>query len=302
MEEKVDEMKELALLDEEFSKEKIMNMLKELENLGREVEVGGQTSYQNLNFVLNKTEFPEGTSGNSRQAVFEGAVRVDSLKGLVFDYHKELGETKIKQAQIMRAEEKLNNPKSTPADKLEAEGELQVAKAELRQKELALDGMKFKSKYLLRSINDFYQAYQMNEELCQKRGFSILDWNKEEVEHDYWTTVNDRKLVKHEAYRLAALSKETGDSLPLQNTLDVRRVKAISDEVQRVGLSSPQPKISSRQMEELPTNWTISINGTEAVNVPDGCPYRDGKKCTFRKAIIGMCDYLYCQSLGHVLQ
>jgi len=310
-----DETRDLVLLNDDFKKEDIMEMVTELEDLGRKIEVGGQTSYQNRNFVLNPTEFPEGTVGKSRQAVFEGAVRVDSLKGLVFDYHKTLGEIKKCKAEMMRQEEVMRHPDSSPADVLEAEGAWEIARAELRQKELAVDGMQHRSKHLLRSIHDFHSAFKENEEITQKRGMGILDWNKPEVEHDYWSQVNDRKVVKQLMYQQAELSKEGGDSLPFQNQLDVGRIKAIGTEVgnataARLGYMGPQaheqdpraiPNNGGIPQSEMPASWTILIDG-ETLPAPNGCPFREGAKCTFRKQIVGMCDYLYCQSLGHVAQ
>jgi len=303
MEAKVDEMKDLVLLNDEFKKESLMDKLKEIEDLGRELDVGGQTSYQNTNFVLNETEFPTGTSGKSRQAIFESCVRVDSLKGLVFDYHKTVGEIKIQRAKMLRAEEKLKNA-DNKADKIEAEGEFEIARAELRQKELFIDGMKYKSEYLLRSINDFYQNYEKNEVECKKLGFTVHDWNKMEVEDHYWRTVNDRKVIKHEMYRLAQLSKETGDSLPLQNQMDLGRIKAIGNtlnqEIQQMtnkGIS----QIGNDSENKDIVNWTINVGG-KLINAPDDCPYKREKECTFRKEITGLCEYRYCLSLGHVVQ
>jgi len=316
-----DETRDLVLLNDDFKKEDIMGMVKELEDLGRKIEVGGQTSYQNRNFVLNPTEFPEGTVGKSRQAVFEGAVRVDSLKGLVFDYHKTLGEIKKCKAEMMKQESIMNNTQSEPWEVLEAEGAWEIARAELRQKELAVEGMQHRSKHLLRSIHDFHSAFKENEEITEKRGMSVLDWNKPDVEHDYWSQVNDRKVIKQLMYQQADLSKEGGDSLPFQNRLDVGRVNAIKNEVgqqaARLGYlgpqahevdqrSLPQGKVMEQMSQdppqsEMPASWTIEVEGVK-VNAPNGCPVRDGKKCTFRKQITGMCDYLYCQSLGIVQQ
>jgi len=317
--EEIDETRDLVLLNDDFKKKDIMGMVKELEDLGREIEVGGQTSYQNRNFVLNPTEFPEGTVGKSRQAVFEGAVRVDSLKGLVFDYYKTLGEIKQCKAQMLKQEAIMADPSKEEWEKLEAEGAWEIARAELRQKDLAVEGMQHRSKHLLRSIHDFHSAFKENEEITEKRGMSVLDWNKPDVEHDYWSQVNDRKVVKQLMYQQADLSKEGGDSLPFQNQLDVGRVKAIENEVgnataARLGHLGPQAHAQDprslpqgqvvEQMapqNEMPASWTISVEGVD-VNAPNGCPVRDGKKCTFRKQITGMCDYLYCQSLGIVQQ
>jgi len=310
-----DETRDLTLLNDDFKKEDIMNMVTELEDLGRKIEVGGQTSYQNRNFVLNPTEFPEGTVGKSRQAVFEGAVRVDSLKGLVFDYHKTLGEIKKCKAEMMKQESIMNNTQSEPWEVLEAEGAWEIARAELRQKELAVEGMQHRSKHLLRSIHDFHSAFKENEEITQKRGMTVLDWNKPEVEHDYWSQVNDRKVIKQLMYQQAALSKEGGDSLPFQNQLDVGRIKSIGNEVNetmaaRLGYTGSDahktdpraiPNNGGIPQSEMPASWTINVEG-EQISAPNGCPHRNGAKCTFRKVIDGMCDYLYCQSLGNVVQ
>ncbi len=230
---KIREMKDLELLDDEFKKEEVMKKLQEITELSKEIEVGGQTSYQNKFFVLNEVEYPDGTSGKSRQAVFEASVRVDSLKGLVFDYHKTQGELKIEKAALIRAEDHLekSKKKNNEADTLEAEGMVLICMANIRQKELSIEGLKGRTKHLLRSINDFDTEFQKNEELCKAQGFTVHDWNNIEVEDHYWRTVNDKKIIKAKMYNLAKLSTEQGDSLPLQHKLDVGRVQQIDKEL-----------------------------------------------------------------------
>jgi hypothetical protein len=293
------EIKQLEKINEDFKKEELLGKLKEVEKLGRELAVGQQTSYQNRFFVLNDTEFPTGTSGKSRQAVFEAAVRVDSLKGLVFEYNKTIGEIKQEKANLMRAEEKLNDPEASEADKLEAEGKIDVSKAEIRQKEIGLENMHERSKQLLRSMFDFYEEFEKNEEECKKLGFTCKDWNRLEVEDHYWRTVNDKKVLKSKMYQLAGMSKEQGDSLPLQNRLDVGRVKqldtAVENEIKRL-----QEVPKDQENKNVPNNvdeWVVKINDEHVDHKT--CPHRDGKgRCMFRKDIPGACTFRYCYSLG----
>lgn len=312
-----DEINELSKINESFKDENLLERLRKIEKLGKELEVGGQTSYQNRKFVLNEVEFPEGTSGKSRQAIFEAAVRVDSLRGLVFDYNKTIGEIKIAKAKVMKAEHDIKNAE-TEWEKLQAEGEYDVSMTELRQKEQALFGMEQRSKHLLRSIHDFYEEFEINEEKCKQLGFDCHDWNKMEVEDHYWRTVNDKKIIKQKMYMLGGLSKEGGDSLPLQNNLDVRRVKmigsAVEEEARRMIESQNKPqqdnpyprtegepgpnRNSGQKMVEEVKNWMVETNDKKFLR--DDCPHRtENGKCKFRgEDIVGACTFRYCYSLG----
>ena len=245
------EIIEFSKLDKEFSTEEALKILDEVERLGRELEVGGQTSYQNKFFVLNPVEFPQGTSGKSRQAIFEGAVRVDQLKGSLADLYKTEGEIKVCQARILRAQRKMRN--DDEADQLEGEGELIIAETELKQKERALEGIRSKAKHMLRCTFDFYGEFVKNEVDCEKLGFNVHDWNKLEVEDHYWRSVNDMKVAKAASYAALGMNQQTGDSLPFQHNLNIGRVLEVRDSVMK-SLAPPQntPPGSGETLEKDP--------------------------------------------------
>lgn len=318
----IPEIKQLKILDQVFSKEEIVNTLNDIERLGREMEVGGQTSYQNKFFVLNPVEFPEGTSGKSRQAVFESAVRVDVLKGNLFEYKKMCGEMKILNARMIRAQKKYDEAvkNGDEADILEAEGEVEILTSEIRQKELALENVQAKSKHVLRSIVDFYNEYQVNEKLCNDLGFDTAkDWNKLEVEDHYWRSVNSRKVQKAAAYAALGMNQQLGDSLPLQNNLNVQEIAFVRDKtLQELGVlpsgtSSTQPnsnvpdvvqrggpstKASINKDKDI---WELSLNNKDIIRNIE-CPHKQGNECAFRPKVRGICSHTYCIHLGLAIQ
>lgn len=311
----IPEIKQLQILDQVFSKGEIIDVLNDIESLGRQMEVGGQTSYQNKFFVLNPVEFPEGTSGKSRQAIFESAVRVDVLKGNLFEYKKMLGEMKILRAKMFRAEKKLEEVTKNGdiADVMEAEGEMDILTAEIRQKELALENLQAKSKHVLRSIIDFYGEYKTNEEICNNLGFITADhWNTLEVEDHYWKTVNARKVQKAASYAALGMNQQLGDSLPLQNNLDVKEVAMIRDTtLQQLGAipqaGAPAAAITSQGVpntvdrgtgsELKSTEWVLSLK--DGTLVPSSsCEFKVGGQCNFRPTIKSVCTLANCKSLG----
>lgn len=301
------EIDQFGELNKKLANEEIRETLKKIEIISRKMEVGQQTSYQNRFFVLNPVEFPEGTSGKSRQAIFEAAVRIDVLKGHLFEHKKINGEMKTIEAKLMRAKKKLNS--DDEADKLEAEGEIIIAEAEYRQKELSLEAIESKANNILRQIDDFWDEFNKNEELCMKRGFNYENWNNLEVEDDYWNTVNDRKIQKAAAYSLLGMGQQLGDSLPLQNNLDPSRVEFVKQKtIERIQnfIRSEQDKEKFREIEkedqkknenwtiELPNNqgkWDSGVNGSS-------CKFNKNGSCTYRTPIIGKCSKTYCFSLG----
>ena len=283
------EIDQFGELNKKLANEEIRETLKKIEIISRKMEVGQQTSYQNRFFVLNPVEFPEGTSGKSRQAIFEAAVRIDVLKGHLFEHKKINGEMKTIEAKLMRAKKKLNS--DDEADKLEAEGEIIIAEAEYRQKELSLEAIESKANNILRQIDDFWDEFNKNEELCMKRGFNYENWNNLEVEDDYWNTVNDRKIQKAAAYSLLGMGQQLGDSLPLQNNLDPSRVEFVKQKtIERIQnfIRSEQDKEKFREIEkedqkknenwtiELPNNqgkWDSGVNGSSCKFNKNGCTY-----------------------------
>jgi len=319
----IPEIKQLQILDQVFSKEEIVNTLNDIERLGREMEVGGQTSYQNKFFVLNPVEFPEGTSGKSRQAVFESAVRVDVLKGNLFEYKKMCGEMKILNAKMIRAQKKYDEAVKSgeEADILEAEGEIEILTSEIRQKELALENVQAKSKHVLRSIVDFYNEYQVNEQLCNELGFETSkDWNKLEVEDHYWRSVNNRKVQKAAAYAALGMNQQLGDSLPLQNNLNVQEIAFVRDKtLQELGvpIAGPQgqqaieasssgiPEVVRRGGPSVPPQskdvWELTLNKKDIIMSTE-CPHKQGNECAFRPKIRGLCSHTYCIHLGLAIQ
>lgn len=299
------EIRQLDILGEKFTEEEILETLETIDSISKQMEVGGQTTFQNKFFVLNPIEFPEGTSGKSRQAIFEAAVRVDVLKGHLFDYKKTQGEMKIIYARILRAKKKLTC--EDEIETLEAEGELEIAQAEYRQKEIALENLKAKSIHVLRSIYDFWGEFNINEELCKKIGFEWKDWNKLEVEEHYWTTVNDRKVQKAATYSALGMSQQLGDSLPLQNHLEVNlnRVEHVKkksmEEISRQMEGNNQITSDNNQqkIEQIENNksWIVSLpDGT--MSASENCTYCDNGICKYKKPIIGKCSERYCFSLG----
>lgn len=305
------EIDQLGQLNERLSNEDIRNTLKKIELISRKMEVGQQTSYQNKFFVLNPVEFPEGTSGKSRQAIFEAAVRVDVLKGHLFEHKKINGEMKIIEARLLRAKKKLEG--GDEADRLEAEGEIIIAEAEYRQKELSLESIEAKANQVLRQINDFYEEFIVNEELCQKRGFNYELWNTMEVENDYWNTVNDRKIQKAAAYSMLGMGQQLGDSLPLQNNLDPNRIEFVKNTTvenikgmlgtpdQSTGQEPNNNEIEDKSKETIET-WTVSIPGGATFNAGNNgelCMCRDSSGiCHYRSNLPGKCTKRYCASLG----
>jgi hypothetical protein len=235
------EILEFTYFGEQFTDKQVLDTLLDIDRKGKEMEVGGQTTYQNRFFVLNPVEFPEGSSHKSRQAIFEASVRVDNLKSLLFEYKKAIAEQKIievkrirKMHDIERIQEDVKHLDATEEEKVylelditEAEAELDILDLEKRQKEIALENIIARSKHTLRAIYDFHGEFVDNEKLCEKRGFTYKDWNRLEVEHDAWMTINDRKVQKMVAYSRAGLTREGGDSLPLQNTLDPERIQQV---------------------------------------------------------------------------
>ena len=246
---------EFVKLDKDALTAEAIEILETIEKLGRELEVGGQTSYQNKFFVLNPVEFPQGTSGKSRQAIFEGAVRVDQLKGCLGDLYKTEGEIKVCQARIIRAQRKMGS--ADEADKLEGEGELIIAETELKQKEMALDGIRGRAKHMLRCVFDFYGEFVKNEVDCEKLGFTVHDWNKLEVEDHYWRSVNDMKIAKAATYAALGMNQQTGDSLPFQHNLNIGRVLEVRDGVMK---SLAPPESSSGVGENLPKDPRLDLS------------------------------------------
>lgn len=303
------EIDQFGELNKKLANEEIRETLKKIEIISRKMEVGQQTSYQNRFFVLNPVEFPEGTSGKSRQAIFEAAVRIDVLKGHLFEHKKINGEMKTIEAKLMRAKKKLNS--DDEADKLEAEGEIIIAEAEYRQKELSLEAIESKANNILRQIDDFWDEFNKNEELCMKRGFNYENWNNLEVEDDYWNTVNDRKIQKAAAYSLLGMGQQLGDSLPLQNNLDPNRVEFIKqktiEKIQGLIGSSEQvqeapQKIEKRDQKEDDKSWVVELpNDQGAWNSGlngSSCKFNKNGSCNYRNPIIGKCSKTYCFSLG----
>lgn len=210
---------------------------------------------------------------------------------------------KITKAKMLKAMKKLNEA-TEEFDKLEAEGELEIAQAEYRQKEIALENLKAKSMHVLRSIYDFWGEFKTNEQLCAKLGFSWEDWNKLEVEEHYWTTVNDRKVQKAATYTALGMSQQLGDSLPLQNHLEtnLNRVdyvkKKTMEELTRQMSSKDQIPFNKEtetpaQIEEV-KNWLLKTG--EGNNL---CKYRgDNGSCNFRPGIPALCTFTFCKSIS----
>jgi hypothetical protein len=311
----IPEIDQLGELNEKLSNEEIKNTLKEIESIAKIIEVGQQTSYQNKLFVLNPVEFPEGTSGKSRQAIFEAAVRVDVLKGHLFEHKKINGEMKIIEAKLMRSKSKLSKAKdylcqtgdtSYEADMVEAEGEIIIAEAEYRQKELSLEAIESKANQVLRQINDFYEEFNINEELCKKRGFDYSNWNQMEVENDYWNTVNDRKIQKAAAYSMLGMGQQLGDSLPLQNNLDPNRIEFVKrktiENVKAITESATKPQETPKEIESEEEIWMVKIpneneiwnSGIEGKN----CFFNRDGFCNYRDPFRGKCSKAYCLSIG----
>ena len=130
------EIMEFTYFGEQFSNKQVLDILQDIDTKGKELEVGGQTTYQNRFFVLNPVEFPEGSSHKSRQAVFEASVRVDNLKSLLFEYKKTIAEQKLIEIKKLKIKRKIENA-TDDLDKLEAEVELEMVEIEKRQKEIA---------------------------------------------------------------------------------------------------------------------------------------------------------------------
>lgn len=304
----------------------LKELLDEVATLAREIEVGGQTSYQNKFFVLNPVEYPDGTSGKSRQAIFEGAVRVENIKGQYLEYYKCEGEKKIAEAKILRAQSKIDsvggkNDAESVATRLEGEGELTIAQAEFRQKELHMAGIASRAKHQLREVVDFYEEYRKNEIECAKKGFDIHDWNTMEVEDDYWRTVNQRKVEKAMNYLALGFDHQTGDSLPLQHRINVDEIAHIKQrcllEMQRnmggaPALEGGSPATGETKMIEdntAPTAWTVLLKredtgeDIEISNIE--CPLKDSKNpmiCNAKHPVQGACSFRYCYALGGVKQ
>jgi len=238
-----DEIKQFEYFGEQFTNKEVLDVLLKIDGIAKDMEVGGQTSYQNKFFVLNPVEFPEGTSGKSRQAAFEASVRVDNLKSLLFEYKAAMAEKKIIEARIMRAERKLQM--EDPIDRLEGEGELELAELDMRKKDLSITAMMARSKHILRSVFDFYTEFENNEKICEQRGFNYRAWNKLEVEHDYWAAVNDRKVQKAMAYAKLGMSQQLGDSLPFQNSLNIERIEKVK------GLTSEAIDKETKKLENV---------------------------------------------------
>lgn len=303
------EIDQFGELNTKLANEEIRDTLKKIEIISRKMEVGQQTSYQNRFFVLNPVEFPEGTSGKSRQAIFEAAVRIDVLKGHLFEHKKINGEMKIIEAKLIRAKKKLES--DDEADRLEAEGEIIIAEAEYRQKELSLEAIESKAKNVIRQIDDFWDEFNKNEEICVKRGFSYENWNALEVEDDYWNTVNDRKIQKAAAYSMLGMGQQLGDSLPLQNNLDPNRVEFIKqktvEKIQNIigttqSVQEGAPQIETGDKNEDSNSWAIELPDKQGGwnSGPDGCACKFNKNgsCIYRSPIIGKCSKTYCFSLG----
>lgn len=291
------EIDQFGELNEKLSNEEIREKLKNIEIISRIMEVGQQTSYQNKFFVLNPIEFPTGTSGKSRQAIFEAAVRIDVLKGHLFEHKKINGEMKKIQAQLIRANKKRMS--DDEADRLEAEGDIIIAEAELRQKELSLSSIEAKANNVLRQINDFYEEFEKNEQSCNTRGFSYKDWNSLEVENDYWNQVTDRKVKKAAAYTALGMSQQLGDSLPLQNNLNIDRIehvkKSTIDEINK-NIEEKKGKVIEDKREQIKDVWVVTFK--DKVCASDQCPHKKNEICEYRSPIIGKCSYTYCYSLG----
>ena len=301
------EIDQFGELHEKLANPEIIETLKKIELISRKMEVGQQTSYQNKFFVLNPVEFPEGTSGKSRQAIFESAVRVDVLKGHLFEHKKINGEMKIIEAKLIRAKRKMESVDE--ADKIEGEGEVIIAEAEYRQKELALQSIEAKANQVLRQINDFYEEFATNEEICEKRGFNYEHWNSMEVENDYWNTVNDRKIQKAAAYSMLGMGQQLGDSLPLQNNLDPNRIEFVKqktiENIKAITGSSNQTQETNKEVEDKSKpeeeSWIVHDDkGDSWKSGPNGshCQYNENSICVYRESIKGKCSKRYCYSLG----
>jgi len=303
---RINEIDDLSFLDQEFSNDQVMDKIYKIDKLGKEIEIGGQTSYQNKYFVLNETEFPTGTIGKSRQAIFEACVRIDNLKNLVFEYHKTQGEIKIAKAKTIKTKQKLIQAKTIAKqpsiktqneeiDLLIAEGKYEIAIAKLRQKELTVDSLKSKAKHYLRCINDFYTEFEKNEKICKKQfNTSILDWNKEDVENQYWQTVNDKKLIKARLYQKSSLPKELGDGLPLQDNMNFKRIemidKALDEKINEDSNNALDEKINE-------DSWVIVVDENFLTKAPKNCPkYKKGVCIQINR----LCSIETCRSLGIV--
>ena len=301
------EIDQFGELNEKLANPEIITTLKNIELISRRMEVGQQTTYQNKLFVLNPVEFPEGTSGKSRQAIFESAVRIDVLKGHLFEHKKINGEMKVIEAKLIRAKRKMES--KDEADQLEAEGEIIIAEAEYRQKELSLEAIEAKANNVLRQINDFYEEFIINEEICKKRGFDYNNWNSMEVENDYWNTVNDRKIQKAAAYSMLGMGQQLGDSLPLQNNLDPNRIEFIKqktiENIKGIIEQSNQTPEENKKIENKPKEnikeWTIHLaDGTTFNSGIDGeyCKFHKDGLCIYRDPLRGKCSKRYCSSIG----
>lgn len=216
-------VKDLALLNDELKDSTLIETLNKIESISREMSVGGMTTFQRKEFVLNPTDYPPGTVEKSRQAIFEASVRVSGIKGSVFDFHKTTGEIDKAKARLMRAQSNLKKLQEMPltdevaADLLEAQGEERIARYDLLAKEESLAGLKARSAHQLQEVKDFYEEFQKNEVYTAAKGMSYKDWNTEKASLDYWGSVQDARIQKAMSYGAAGISQQQGDSLPFQN-------------------------------------------------------------------------------------
>jgi hypothetical protein len=248
---KEQENKDLTLLTEELKDEILMNKILEIEKLGREIRVGQMTTFQKQEFVTNETEYPIGTVERSRQAIFEASVRISNLRGGVYDFHKAQAEIKIEKAKKLRAEAKLAKA-ADEADKLEAEGEIQLAEIDIARKTNELGALKYKADAWLDDVKDFYVTFLKNETVCKEKGKSILDWNNFDAQIDYWSTVMERKIQKQLSYDLMARTQQQGDSLPFQNNTQVM--------MKYVGNIFPLlPDTKKEEIKQMATRMGITI-------------------------------------------
>jgi len=250
--------KDLVLLTDELKDEELMNKILEIEKLGKVLRVGSMSSFQKQEFVLNPTEFVPGTTEKSRQSIFESAVRISNLRGGVYDYHKLTAEIKIETAKKLRAEKKLSNAQDE-ADKLEAEGEIQLAEVEIQRKTNELDSLKYKADAWLDDVKDFYVEFLKNEELLKQRGKSVLDWNTHEEQVRYWSATTEAKLNKQLTYALMGRSTQEGDSLCYQNhpQIMLKYAEAIHELL---------PESQKKEIKELANNMGIKWgDGTQKI-------------------------------------
>jgi hypothetical protein len=243
--------KDLILLTDELKDETLLGKILDIEKLGRELGVGGMSTFQRQEFVLNPVEFVQGTTERSRQAIFEASVRISNLRGGVYDFHKANAEIKLNTAKKIRWEKKLLDANDV-ADKMEAEAEIQLLEVEIQRKTAELEALKYKADFWITEVKDFYVSFLKNEEELKKRGVSVLDWNTHAEQVRYWTETTNAKINKQLSYALMGRSQQEGDSLAMQNHTDVMLQYAQN-------IFGILPDRQKEEIKQIATNMGIKI-------------------------------------------